>query len=126
MADIRFFTDRSLGDKDVPQALRAAGWDVVTMRERYGARTAQQLADTDWIRDASEEGDILLTGDKAIAKRPVEAEAVVRAGAKVFALGTNMLTGPQKAARFVEHERAIFRRAHSRPGPFASVSPGMV
>lgn len=37
------------------------------MRERYGSVTAQQLADIDWIKDATEVGEILLTGDKAIA-----------------------------------------------------------
>ena len=82
MADVRFFADRSLGDHDVPEALRASGWQVVSMRERYGSVTAQALADIDWIHDATAEGAVLLTGDKAIAKRPLEARAVVTAGAR--------------------------------------------
>ena len=88
------------------------------MRERYGSVTAQQLADIDWIRDATNAGEILLTGDKAIAKRPVEARVVVAAGARVFALGSNQLTGPQKAERFIDHERVIFRRAERETGPY--------
>lgn len=118
MADLRFFSDRSLGDHGVPEALRAAGWTVVSMRERYGSVTAQQLADIDWIRDATAEGEVLLTGDKAIAKRPLEARAVVVASARVFALGNSSLTGPQKAQRFLDHERAVFRRAERDAGPY--------
>jgi hypothetical protein len=88
------------------------------MRERYGAVTAQALADIDWIRDATSEGEVLLTGDKAIAKRPIEARAVVAAGARMFALGKNQLTGPQKAQRLLEHEPRIFRHASTRSGPY--------
>lgn len=118
MADVRFFTDRSLGDHSVPKALRAAGWQIVSMRERYGSVTAQALADIDWIRDATEAGEVLLTGDKMIAKRPIEARAVIAAGARVFALGSSQLTGPQKSDRFIEYERAIVRRAQRENGPY--------
>lgn len=118
MGGLRFFCDRSLGDHGVPAALRAAGWELVSMRERYGSVTAQRLADIDWIRDATQEGEVLLTGDKAIAKRPLEARAVITAGARVFALGSSQLTGPQKAERFLAHERAIFRRARRDGGPY--------
>ncbi|MCC6270437.1 MAG: hypothetical protein IT190_04100 [Microbacteriaceae bacterium] len=118
MVELRFFSDRSLGDHTVPAALRAAGWMVVSMRERYGNVTAQKLADIDWISDASATGEVLLTGDKAIAKRPLEAQAVIRTEARVFALGNNQLTGPQKAERFLAHEAAIFRRAGVNPGPY--------
>ncbi|HEV7184264.1 MAG TPA: hypothetical protein VGN33_07190 [Leifsonia sp.] len=115
---MRFFSDRSLGDHEVPNGLRAAGWHVVSMRERYGSVTAQALADIDWIRDATAEGDVLLTGDKAIAKRPIEARAVVAAAARVFALGKNQLTGQQKTQRFLDHEKTIFRRASTQSGPY--------
>lgn len=118
MAELRFFTDRSLGDHHVPGALRAAGWAVVSMRERYGPIAAQQLADIDWIHEATGEGEVLLTGDKAIAKRPLEAKAVLAAGARVFALGSSQLTGAAKAGRLLGHQRAIFNRANSHPGPY--------
>lgn len=118
MSELRFFLDRSLGDHEVPNALRAAGWHVVSMRERYGSVTAQGLADIDWIRDATSEGEVMLTGDKAIAKRPLEAQTVVAAAARVFALGKNQLTGAQKVQRLLDHETAIFRRASTRAGPY--------
>lgn len=115
---VRFFTDRSLGDHVVPDTLRAAGWNVISMRERYGSVTAQDLADIDWIRDASAAGEVLLTGDKAIAKRPLEARAVVDAKARVFALGNSQLTGQMKAQRFLDRESAIFRRVNNQYGPY--------
>ena len=122
--DLRFFSDRSLGDHIVPQALRAAGWSVVSMRERYGPVSAQQLSDIDWIRDATAEGEVLLTGDKAVAKRPLEALAVITTGARVFALGNNQLSGRQKADRLLQHGSAIARRAMSRPGPYVVAVTG--
>ncbi len=118
MAQLRFFTDRSLGDHAVPTALRDAGWSVVTMRERYGSIEAQQLADIDWIADASAAGEVLLTGDKMIAKRPIEARAVAAADARVFALGSSQLTGEKKAERFIHNESRIFRRAEHTPAPY--------
>ncbi len=118
MAELRFFTDRSLGDRAVPTALRDAGWVVVTMRERYGSTEAQQLADIDWIADASAAGEVLLTGDKMIAKRPLEARAVAAADARVFALGSSQLTGEKKAERFIRNESRIFRRAERTPAPY--------
>jgi hypothetical protein len=41
----RFFVDRSLGRKAVPDALRADGWDLVTLAEYYGIPTDQEVAD---------------------------------------------------------------------------------
>lgn len=118
MSELRFFADRSLGDHIVPETLRAAGWLVVSMRERYGATTAERLADVDWIRDATESGEVLLAADKRIAKKPAEAQAIVKAKARVFALANGRITGPEKAARFLENERAIFRRASRDVGPY--------
>ena len=50
---IRFFADRSLGSQVVPQALRAAGWLVETMDERYGAESSQLIRDVQWIEEAT-------------------------------------------------------------------------
>lgn len=88
------------------------------MHERYGSVVAQALADVDGIRDATGEGKVLLTGDKAIAKRPLESRAVAEAGARVFALGKNQLTGRQKVQRLLNDEKPIFRRASTQAGPY--------
>jgi hypothetical protein len=49
----RFFLDRSLGRKAVPEVLRADGWDVITLAEHYGMPADEQVADTDWIKEAA-------------------------------------------------------------------------
>ena len=112
-----FFIDRSVGNRTVVERLREAGWVCVTMRERYGERSAQELADVDWIADASAVGEVLLTADKRIAKRPLEAAAVRATAAQVFALGNNNSTGAASAEQFLRSEAAILRRAHE-PGPW--------
>jgi PIN like domain/Protein of unknown function (DUF433) len=50
---LRFFLDRSLRRKAVPEALRADGWDVITLAEHYGMPADEQVADTDWIEEAA-------------------------------------------------------------------------
>lgn len=42
----RFFLDRGVGSRVVPDGLRAAGWIVTTMDERYGREASQGIADT--------------------------------------------------------------------------------
>ena len=50
---LRFFLDRGLGSVVVPRALRAAGWTLETMDERYGADQSQNIQDTQWIEEVS-------------------------------------------------------------------------
>src|SRR6266705_1579543 len=51
---LRFFLDRSLGRKAVPEALRADGWDVITLAEHYSMPADEQIPDTDWIEEAAQ------------------------------------------------------------------------
>ena len=76
--DARFFLDRGLGPRIVPNGLRAAGWVVTTMDERNGVKASQSIDDATWIRDACLQGEVIITKDRAIAKRPLEAEAIYR------------------------------------------------
>lgn len=46
----KFFLDRSLGRKAVPEALRAAGWDLVTLADHCGIPADEQVADTSGSR----------------------------------------------------------------------------
>ena len=116
----RFFLDRGLGSRIVPGGLRAAGWIVTTMDERYGVERSQLISDVEWIFDATELGECLLTKDIAIATREAEARIVVMNDARLFALANARLSGPESLDRFLGNERAIFRwAAHVRP-PFAA------
>src|ERR1700684_3100792 len=40
----RCFLDRSLGRRAVPEALRADGWDLITLAEHYGTTADEQVA----------------------------------------------------------------------------------
>lgn len=114
----RFFLDRGLGSVFVPTGLRARGWQITTMDERYGASASQNVADVDWIRDATSLGDCLLTKDVAIARNPTEAEVVFNCDARVFTITNAGLTGPEMLARLLQHEAAVFRWARRTRPPF--------
>ena len=82
----RFFIDRSLGRKAVPEALRADGWDVITLAEHYGMPADEQVADTDWIKEAAKHGWPVLMKDKRIRHRPAEIAAVTEHKARCFVI----------------------------------------
>jgi hypothetical protein len=65
---LRFFLDRGLGSRIVPDALRQAGWTLETMDERYGKTPSQEVKDTQWIEEATLTGDVLLCKDLAVAQ----------------------------------------------------------
>jgi hypothetical protein len=90
----RFFLDRGMGSLVVPRALRHAGWLVTTMDERYGSGPSQNIADVDWISDASSRGECIVAKDAAIARRSHEAATVAMCDARVFAITNAQITGP--------------------------------
>jgi hypothetical protein len=114
----RFFLDRSLGSKIVPDALRAAGWVLETMDERYGADESQHVKDDRWIEEAADKGDVLLCKDLRIAENPLEAAVVNRTSARVFGLARRDISGETMAAYFLDNERGIFRMSKYAAGPY--------
>lgn len=113
----RFFLDRGVGSRIVPEGLRSAGWVVTTMDERYGAEASQGVADTTWIRDASRAGELVITKDRAIARRPLEAEAIYYSEARVFAIASAQITGPEQLERLLNN-RSRIERLSIQPGPW--------
>lgn len=113
----RFFVDRSLGAVVVPGLLRAAGFTLETMRERYGERRAQRIADVEWLADVGAAGLAVLMKDKHVRTRPAEQAAVRAHGVRCFCLTRGSLTGADMAAAFVAVRAAIFN-ACAAPGPF--------
>ena len=65
----KFFLDRSLGRKAVPEAVRAAGWGLVTLADHYGIPADEQVADTEWIEEAARRGWPILMKDQRIRHR---------------------------------------------------------
>lgn len=113
----KFFVDRSLGRIAVPARLRAAGWELVTLAEHYGTPGDEQVADTEWIRDAATRGWPILMKDKRIRYRRAEIDAVVQHKAQCFVITRGDLTSAEMAERFLTSERAIFETV-TEPGPY--------
>lgn len=115
---LRFFLDRGLGARIVPQTLRDAGWLLETMDERYGKDSSQKIQDTQWIEEASLAGDVLLGKDLAIAHNPLEAQVVYMTGARVFALSNAGLAGPAMSKWYADNEARIVAAALRAAGPY--------
>lgn len=115
---LRFFLDRGLGARIVPQALREAGWTLQTMDERYGKTQSQKISDTRWIEEAALAGDVLLCKDLAIAHNPLEAQVIYMTGARVFALSRADLTGPEMTQWYTAGEAKIVAASLRASGPY--------
>ena len=87
------------------------------MDERYGPEESQKIADTTWIRDASRAGEVVITKDRAIAKRPLEAEAIYYSEARVFAIASAQITGPEQLERLLANASRI-EKVSNQPGPW--------
>lgn len=117
-SELRFFLDRGLGSIVVPRALRAAGWTLQTMDERYGADLSQTIPDTQWIEEATMSGDILLCKDLAIAQNPLEAQTIYMTSARVFAIARANITGPAMAQWYLDKEADIVKTGLRAKGPY--------
>jgi hypothetical protein len=117
-AGLRFFLDRGLGSRIVPQALRDAGWTLETMDERYGKASSQHIQDPQWIEEAALGGDVLLGKDLAIARNLLEAQVIYMASARVFALSNAALTGRDMAQWYLANEAKIVEAAIRVSGPY--------
>jgi PIN like domain len=113
----RFFLDRSLGRKAVPEALRADGWDVITLAEYYGMPADEQVADTDWIEEAAKRGWLILMKDKRIRHRQAEITAVTEHNARCFVITRGDLPSADMSQRFITNKAAILTAA-AEPGPY--------
>jgi hypothetical protein len=99
-----FFVDRSLGYHMLPDALRALGFVVHTMRSVYGPNAEETVPDAVWLEQAGRAGWVALTKDDAIRRRPVELQALAAHGVRAFCLTNANIN------RIVQRSR--------RPGPW--------
>jgi hypothetical protein len=105
----RFFLDRSLGRKAVPEALRADGWDLITLAEHYGMPADERVADTEWIEEAAKRGWPILMKDKRIRHRQAEITAVGRAQGP-------LLRHHQRRPPLSGHGAAFYHQQGHHPG----------
>lgn len=111
------FVDRSLGASIVPDALRAAGLTVVTMREHYGEVAGARTADIEWIADVGNRGWVAFHKDDNIRRKAEEIAAVDAHSLRMFVITNANLTGAAMAQRYVDNLARISRAAR-KPGPF--------
>ena len=102
----------------MPDALCTAGAAILVMADVYGERIGQGLADTEWLRDAGENGWVVLMKDDKIRYRPAELEALTTAGVRAFCLTNANLRGSEMAQRFVDQLPKITRIATEQRGPY--------
>jgi hypothetical protein len=123
ISEMTFFLDRGLGSKKVAAILRAAGWKVTTMNERYGARVGEGLSDAKWIADAAQAGDTLLCKDLELGWVVAESRAIVLHDAHVFGLWNAQVTASVMSGTLLLNE-VLIRQLHLRTGPYLfSLSP---
>ena len=111
------FLDRSLGRIKVPQLLRDAGLNLVTLAEHYGVPTDESVADEEWLQLAGEQGWAVFMKDTRIRHNPAERAAVRDHHVRCFCLSSQSLSGEDMAARFLDNLEAI-AAACAEEGPF--------
>ena len=86
-----FFIDECLGTSKVPAALVTAGAEAKTLTDVF----AQGVKDVDWLKALQDRDWIVITKDKNIRRRPLEAQALIAAGLRVFVITATDLTGEE-------------------------------
>ena len=109
-----FFVDECLGTVKVPAALRAAGVTVKTLADVF----APGIKDVDWLAALTGRDWIVLTKDKNIRRRPLEAQALAAANLRVFVVTATDLTGDETAAVLVAALPRIRRFCKKNRPPF--------
>lgn len=115
-----FFIDRSLGRSDVPTALREAGFVVETLWTRYGPGAEQFVEDIQWIRDAGERKEVVLSKDQGFKYVSIEREMIERFSVRVFRLANAQLKSHLQVAWYMENMQRILKHCQ-KPGPYIDV-----
>lgn len=106
-----FFVDRSLGRNLVPQGLRRAGWDVVTLAEHYGFPREAAVGDEEWLALSGQRGWAVLMKDERIRYRSTERKALLDAKIQAFCLSAGNLRSEDMLQLLLIHQSAIWTRA---------------
>lgn len=122
MASPHFFVDRNLGRRQVPELLRAEGWDLVTLAEHYGIPADESVADVDWLQVAGGRGWPVLMKDERIRYRPAERAALLTHGVRAFCLTSGNLTGREMAELFIRHRADVWGHAAGPTAALFSIS----
>lgn len=111
------FLDRSLGRIQVPNLLRAAGLEVITLAERYGVPADETVADSTWLAEVGSRDWVALMKDERIRRRTAEKLVVNQFAVRCFVITRADLRAEQMAHRFIDNMPAIARPC-AEPGPY--------
>jgi predicted nuclease of predicted toxin-antitoxin system len=109
-----FFVDRSLGARDVPDALRGAGALVEVHDDHFAADTP----DIVWLAEVGTRGWIVLTKDSRIRRHPLELQTLLAANVAAFMLTATDLTGADMGRVLVAALPRLSALVRSRARPF--------
>ncbi|MBV6410625.1 MAG: hypothetical protein LC123_16595 [Burkholderiales bacterium] len=112
--DLVFFIDRSLGRKQVAQALREAGATVEVHDDHF----PQTTPDVEWLAEVGRRGWVVLSKDERIRRNRIERAALDSARVRAFFLTQQDITGQEMAELFSNALPGMTRRAVSEPAPF--------
>jgi hypothetical protein len=111
------FLDRSLGRRQVPDLLRAAGLRLRTLAEVYGIPADEGVEDIDWLSHAGDQGWPVLLKDDRIRYRPAERAAMIAHDVQAFCLSTGNLRASALANQYLSVLDDL-ATACQQPGPF--------
>lgn len=101
-----FFIDRSLGRKQVAQALREAGATVEVHDDHF----PQATPDVDWLAEVGRRGWVVLSKDERIRRNRIERTALEAARVRAFFLTQQDITGQEMAELFSSALPGMTRR----------------
>ena len=120
LESVTFFVDRSLGEKDVPDALRQAGLNVVVHDDLF----PKDADDVVWLSHCGQHDWVVLSKDKWIKRNPLERQALVAAGVAAFFLSRGDLSGAANAQAILKGLKRIANLLASQHRPFiARITP---
>jgi hypothetical protein len=114
------FLDRSLGRRQVPDLLRAAGLRLHTLAEIYGIPVDETIDDVDWLARAGNEGWAVLMKDERIRYREAERVALINHNVRAFCLTSGNLRAADMAQLYLDGLLKL-TAACAEPGPFLFV-----
>ena len=95
-----FFIDRSLGTKDVPNAMRPGLLDGETL-QIHDELFAQDAIDQAWLSRVGSARWVALSKDDAIRRRPAEVAALLAAKTAIFIFGGGNVRGADLGMAFL-------------------------
>lgn len=108
------FLDHNLGNKQLPELLRLAGFKIVCHVPTFDK---EELDDV-WIRECAKRGWVILTCDKNIENDPINRLAVIESQARIFFLTEGSSRPIFWASAITVSKERIWQIVLDTKGPF--------